>query len=212
LDTPIDYDSLNAAGSIMGSGGMVVMNEDTCMVDVARYFLDFTEKESCGQCVPCRLGTKQMLDILEDITQGRGKPEDIDLLVEIGEAVHSGSVCGLGQTAANPVLSTMRYFSDEYEAHIHDKRCPAMVCTDLFHYELMSSRCAACHRCLWACPSRAITGYSLEVPVIDQTRCNRCGTCLTVCPARISPILKLPGMQMAGSTEPRAVEGVAVNG
>ncbi len=194
LDTPIDYDSLDEAGSIMGSGGMVVMDEDTCMVDVARYFLDFTEKESCGQCVPCRLGTKQLLDILEDITQGRGKPEDIDLLIEIGEAVHAGSVCGLGQTAANPILSTIRYFRDEYEAHIIDKRCPATQCTDLFYYKIRAKSCTACHRCLWACPSMAITGYSLEVPVIDQTRCNKCGTCMEVCPACISPILKLPGL------------------
>ena len=182
LDTPIDYDSLNAAGSIMGSGGMVVMDEDTCMVDVARYFLDFTEKDSCGQCVPCRLGTKQMLDILEDVTQGRGKPEDIDLLVELGEAIHSGSVCGLGQTAANPVLSTIRYFSDEYEAHIEEKRCPAGVCRELITYAIDDEKCKGCSLCIKSCPTEAITFVEKKKPVIlDQEKCIKCGTCYEVC-------------------------------
>jgi NADH:ubiquinone oxidoreductase subunit F (NADH-binding) len=128
LDMPVDFDSLTAAGSMMGSGGMVVMDEDTCMVDVARYFLDFTRRESCGQCIPCRLGTKQMFDILDDITKGQGRPEDIDLLLELSEAVAKSSLCALGQTAPNPVLTTIRYFRDEYEAHIYEKRCPAGVC------------------------------------------------------------------------------------
>jgi NADH:ubiquinone oxidoreductase subunit F (NADH-binding)/(2Fe-2S) ferredoxin len=128
LDMPVDFDSLALAGSIMGSGGMVVMDEDTCMVDVARYFLDFTQRESCGQCIPCRLGTKQMFDILDDITKGKGRPEDVNILVELGEAIKKGSICGLGKTAPNPVLTTLRYFRDEYEAHIHEKRCPAGVC------------------------------------------------------------------------------------
>jgi NADH:ubiquinone oxidoreductase subunit F (NADH-binding) len=128
LDMLVDFDSLKAAGSIMGSGGLVVMDEETCMVDVARYFLDFTQRESCGQCVPCRLGTKQMFDILDDITKAQGKPEDIDLLLEVGEAVSTGSLCALGKTAPNPVLTTIRYFRDEYQAHIHEKRCPARVC------------------------------------------------------------------------------------
>jgi NADH:ubiquinone oxidoreductase subunit F (NADH-binding) len=128
LDMPVDFDSLKAAGSIMGSGGLVVMDEETCMIDVARYFLDFTQRESCGQCVPCRLGTKQMFDILDDITKGQGKPEDIDVLLEVGEAVATGSLCALGKTAPNPVLTTIRYFRDEYESHIHEKRCPAGVC------------------------------------------------------------------------------------
>ena len=128
LDRPVDYESLKELGSIMGSGGMIVMDEDTCMVEVARYFLEFTQKESCGKCVPCRLGTKQMLDILEDITRGKGREEDIDLLLEIGEVVRVGSLCGLGQTAPNPVLTTLRYFREEYESHIRDKKCPAGVC------------------------------------------------------------------------------------
>lgn len=182
LDTPIDYDSLNAAGSIMGSGGMVVMDEDTCMVDVARYFLDFTEKESCGQCVPCRLGTKQMLDILEEICQGKGKPEDIDFLVELGEAIHAGSVCGLGQTAANPVLSTIRYFKDEYIAHIEDKRCPAGACKALVTYTIDNEKCKGCSMCVKGCPTEAITFVEKKKPVIlDQSKCIKCGTCYEVC-------------------------------
>jgi NADH:ubiquinone oxidoreductase subunit F (NADH-binding) len=128
IDMPVDFDSLAKAGSIMGSGGMVVMDEDTCMVDVARYFLDFTQRESCGQCIPCRLGTVQMFKILDDITKGTGRPGDIDLLLELSESIIKGSICGLGKTAPNPVLTTLRYFRDEYEAHIHEKRCPAGVC------------------------------------------------------------------------------------
>jgi len=131
LDMSVDFDSLTAAGSMMGSGGMVVMDEDTCMVDVARYFLDFTRREACGQCIPCRLGTEQMFEILDDITKGQGRPEDIDLLLELGEAVKSGSLCALGQTAPNPVLTTIKYFRKEYEAHIYEKRCPAGVCQAL---------------------------------------------------------------------------------
>ncbi len=141
LDTPVDYDSLQAAGTIMGSGGMVVMDDENCMADVARYFLDFTQKESCGKCVPCRLGTKQMLDILEQITSGEGKPEDIDLLEEIGEAVKAGSLCGLGQTAPSPVLTTLRYFRDEYEAHIREKLSPAKACRELVCYRLLPEKC-----------------------------------------------------------------------
>jgi NADH:ubiquinone oxidoreductase subunit F (NADH-binding) len=128
LDMPVDFDSLISAGSIMGSGGMVVMDVDTCMVDVARYFLDFTQRESCGQCIPCRLGTKQMFEILDDITKGKGRPEDMELLIELSEAIKRSSICGLGQSAPNPVLTTLQYFRDEYEAHIHQKICPAGVC------------------------------------------------------------------------------------
>ncbi len=182
LDTPIDYDSLNAAGSIMGSGGMVVMDEDTCMVDVARYFLDFTDKESCGQCVPCRLGTKQLLDILVDITQGKARPVDIDLLKEIGEAVHAGSVCGLGQTAANPVLSTIRYFRDEYVAHIEQKRCPAASCKELITYTIDDENCKGCKLCIKGCSADAITFVAKKEPVIlDQEKCIKCGACFDVC-------------------------------
>ena len=213
LDLPVDYESLAQAGAIMGSGGMIVMDEETCIVDIASYFLSFTQAESCGKCVPCRLGTKQMLDILDGIASGRSKVENLVLLGELAEDIKSGSLCALGGTAPNPVLTSLRYFRDEYEEHISQKRCPALSCKELIHYEVVSSRCVACHRCLWACPSKAITGYTLEAPVIDQTRCNKCGTCLEVCPARISPILKATGVQMAIPSEPQVIEqGVTVNG
>jgi NADH-quinone oxidoreductase subunit F len=188
LDTPVDYDSLTAAGSIMGSGGMVAMDEDTCMVDVARYFLDFTRKESCGKCAPCRLGTKQMLDILTRITKGKGKPSDIDLLLEIGHSVKTASLCGLGQTAPNPVLTTIRYFRDEYEAHINDKRCPAKVCRELITYNILEDKCTGCHLCAKSCPVDAIFGEAKEIHVINQSICIKCGVCFEKCPAKFSAI------------------------
>jgi ferredoxin len=162
---------------------MVVMDEDTCMVDVAAYFLDFTEKESCGQCVPCRLGTKQMLDILLDITAGKGKPEDIDLLVEIGESVISGSMCGLGKTAPNPVLTTIRYFRDEYEAHINENKCLAKVCKSLITYKIVPDNCIRCGICARSCPVEAITGSKDEDYSIDQEKCVKCGLCMENCPS-----------------------------
>jgi len=181
LDLPIDYESLTKAGSIMGSGGLVVMDEDTCMVDVSRFFLSFTQSESCGKCAPCRLGTKRMLEILERIAAGEGQPEDIDLLTELGETVKLGSLCGLGQTAPNPALSTIRYFRDEYEAHIAEQRCPAGVCKALITYEILPDACTGCGVCLRNCPVSAITGEKKQPHVIDSALCTRCDTCLQVC-------------------------------
>ena len=188
LDNPVDYESLAQAGSIMGSGGMVVMDEDTCMVDIARFFLDFTQKESCGECVPCRLGTKQMLDILEDITKGEGRPGDIDLLIELSEAVKAGSLCGLGQTAPNPVLTTIRYFRNEYEAHVSEKRCPAKACRALISYRILPDRCKGCHLCLKSCPAEAVSGGRKQAHVIDQNKCIKCGVCLEICPEKFSAV------------------------
>jgi len=181
LDIPVDYDSLKKAGTIMGSGGMVVMDEDTCMVDFARYFLDFTQKESCGKCVPCRLGTKQILEILKDITKGKGAPEDIDLLLRLAEVIKSGSLCGLGQTAPNPVLTTIRYFRREYEAHINDKKCPAGVCKALIQYVIDEAKCAGCGVCKNECPEKAISGEKKKKHKIEQGKCIKCGICNDVC-------------------------------
>ena len=188
LDTAVDYDSLAEAGSIMGSGGMVVMDEDNCMVDVARYFLDFAQRESCGKCVPCRLGTKQMLDILEDITEGKGRDGDIDLLVELAESVKTGALCGLGQTAPNPVLTTIRYFRDEYDAHINEKRCSAKVCRALISYRILPDKCKGCGLCLKSCPVEAITGERKQVHVIEQSKCINCGGCFEVCPPKFGAV------------------------
>ncbi len=181
LDLPIDYESLAAAGSIMGSGGLVVMDDGTCMVDVARYFLSFTQTESCGKCVPCRLGTKRMLEILERITAGHGRLEDLDLLEELAQAVKLASLCGLGQTAPNPVLTTLRYFRHEYEAHITERRCPAAVCKALITYSIDPDKCEGCMVCLRACPGGAISGAKREVHVIDPNLCTRCDSCRQVC-------------------------------
>jgi NADH-quinone oxidoreductase subunit F len=192
LDIPIDYDSLREAGSMMGSGGMIVMDEDNCMVDAARFFLDFSTKESCGKCTMCRLGTLQMLRILEDVAAGRGKTEDIDVILTLAEDVKAGSLCGLGQTAPNPVLTTLRYFRDEYEAHILGKRCPAGVCPELTVYYILPDKCdRACEHCILTCPTEAIKGEKGEVKVIDQEKCSKCGTCLEVCPPEYNAVVKL---------------------
>ncbi|MCK4862929.1 MAG: NADH-quinone oxidoreductase subunit NuoF, partial [Dehalococcoidales bacterium] len=197
LDSPVDYESLASAGSIVGSGGMVVMDEDTCMVDVARYFLTFTQLESCGKCIQCRWGTKQMLDILEDIVNGNGRDGDIELLLELSEAVKNGSLCALGGTAPNPVLTTIRYFLDEYEAHISEKRCPALVCKALVSYYIDSEKCQGCGICARACPAEAIKGGKQMVHVIEQDKCIKCGTCLDVCPTKFGAVVKVSGEEVA---------------
>jgi NADH-quinone oxidoreductase subunit F len=181
LDTPVDYEALTALGTIMGSGGIIVMDDDTCMVDVARYFLSFTQRESCGKCPNCRLGTKRMLEILEDICNGEGKEGDIERLEALAQTVKTGALCGLGQTAPNPVLTTIRYFRHEYEAHIKDKTCPAGVCQNLITFSIADT-CVGCGLCVKACPSGAISGEPKHVYVLDAENCLRCGACREVCP------------------------------
>ena len=181
MHIPVDYEKLAEVGSIMGSGGMVVMDEDTCVVDIAKYFLSFTNDESCGKCTSCRDGSRSMLNILTRISEGKGKPEDIDLLVELGEAIKDASQCGLGQTLSNPVLSTIRYFRDEYNAHIVDKKCPAHVCKELVSYSIDSEECIGCGVCLKNCSAGAITGNLKEAHSIDLRKCTKCGVCREVC-------------------------------
>ena len=193
LDIPIDFDSLQERGAMMGSGGMVVLDEDDCMVEVARYFLDFTQKESCGKCTLCRLGTKQMLEILEDITKGRGKIEDLKTLEELAEDIKMGSLCGLGKTAPNPVLTTLRYFRDEYEAHIKEGRCPALMCQSLIAYYILPEKCArGCDACVGTCTVEAIsTDKKRRIKVIDQEKCVKCNTCMVACPPQYDAVVKL---------------------
>ncbi len=178
---PVDFDELYAAGSMIGSGGFVVMGQNTCMVDVAKYFLTFLQDESCGKCVPCRLGIDRMLEIVTDITEGRGKPEQLDLLEELGATTSETSLCGLGKTAANPALSTLRYFREEYEAHIHNKKCPAGMCQALITYQIDSETCTACGACMTACPYKAITGEKKQIPTIQLELCQKCGICRSEC-------------------------------
>ena len=181
LDLPIDYDSLFQAGSIMGSGGMIVMDEGTCMVDVAKYFLNFLRDESCGKCISCREGTQRMWEIVNNITKGNGKDSDIDLLEQLAQAVKDASLCALGQTAANPVLSTVRYFKDEYIEHIKDKKCSAAICKDLIQYSIIPEKCTGCLACIKPCPQEAITGELKQVHILAQDKCIKCGACFEVC-------------------------------
>jgi len=195
LNLPVDFDALLQAGSMMGSGGMVVMDETTCMVDVARYFLDFTFEESCGQCTSCRLGTSEMLQILNNICGGKGREGDLELLLNIGEGMVKSSICGLGQTAANPVLSTIRYFREEYELHIHEKSCPARVCKALISYRINAEKCNGCGRCVKSCPAEAIIGEKNQPHYINTEKCTKCGICLEACPERFSAIECLTGKE-----------------
>lgn len=181
LDTPVDYDSINQTGAIMGSGGMIVMDDTTCMVDMARFFLDFTCKESCGKCIYCRIGTKRMLEILERITAGQGREGDIEKLEELSISVKDGSLCGLGQTAPNPVLTTLRYFRDEYIAHIRDKKCPSKACKPLLTYTINQDKCTGCTVCARKCPVKAISGEKKQPHIVEQAACTKCGNCASVC-------------------------------
>ncbi len=192
LDVPVDYESLKERGAMMGSGGVIVMNDEKCMVNVAKFFMDFCVDESCGKCSPCRIGLKQMLEILERITSGNGKEGDIEELQRLGEAISKLSLCGLGQSAPNPVLSTIRYFRDEYESHIRDKSCTTKVCTDLMHYEIDKTRCIGCSLCARKCPVSCISGSREEKYTIHQMPCIKCGNCLEVCP--VKAVSKVPGM------------------
>lgn len=181
LDVPIDYDNLKKIGSMMGSGGLIIMDEDTCMVDIAKFFLEFTVDESCGKCTPCRIGTRRMLEILEKITKGQATMEDLDKLEELCYHLQSSSLCALGQTAPNPVLSTLRYFRDEYIAHIVDKKCPAGVCKELLQYKIDPDKCKGCTLCARTCPADAIIGSVREVHMIDSEKCLKCGACIDKC-------------------------------
>jgi NADH:ubiquinone oxidoreductase subunit F (NADH-binding)/(2Fe-2S) ferredoxin/NAD-dependent dihydropyrimidine dehydrogenase PreA subunit len=193
LDLEVDFDELTKAGSMMGSGGMIVMDEDTCMVDVARYFIDFLTDESCGKCLPCREGLRQMQRILTRITGGKGKEGDIETLQELAEAAREASLCALGTTAPNPFSSTFRYFRSEYEAHIVEKRCPALSCKELVSFWIDPEKCKACLICLKECPSQVIDGAKRTIHIIDQERCNSCGVCFEVCPSRFSAVIKISG-------------------
>jgi NADH-quinone oxidoreductase subunit F len=207
LDTPIDFDSLTEAGAMMGSGGMVVMDENTCMIDVARYFLDFTQHESCGKCTFCRIGTKHLLDTLERITKGEGRDGDIELLADLSIDIKEGSLCGLGKTAPNPVLTTIDYFRDEYEAHIQEKRCPAMMCRALTAYYIDLDKCArGCDACVGSCPTESIFTTRDRKKAIDQTLCVKCGECMTACPSEYDAVRKVSPPELAPKIE-RPEEG-----
>ncbi len=198
LDTPVDFDSLKDAGAMMGSGGMVVMDEDTCMVDVARYFLDFTQKESCGKCTFCRIGTHHLLNILKRITKGEGREGDLEQLERLSEDLKTGSLCGLGRTAPNPVLTSLRYFRDEYEAHIREKRCPACLCRELTAYYIDLAKCArGCDACVGSCPVEAIFTTKDRKKAVDQKLCVKCGECMVACPAEYNAVRRVSPPELA---------------
>ena len=194
LTLEVGFDELTKAGSMMGSGGMIVMDEDTCMVDVARYFINFLTDESCGKCVPCREGLRQMYRILTNLTEGNGKEGDIELLEALSETAVEASLCALGKSAPNPFLSTLHYFRDEYEAHLKDKRCPALSCKKLINFYIDPAKCQACMICARKCPAEAIDGGKNQIHIIDQDKCTRCGTCIEVCPPRFDAVTKISGV------------------
>ena len=181
LDTPVDFEAIVKVGAIMGSGGAIVMDENTCMVDMARFFMEFVQEESCGKCTPCREGTRRLLQILEKICEGHGRPEDIQALEELSDVIRAASLCGLGQTGPNPVLSTLRYFRDEYNAHIYEKRCPAKRCVALLKFEVNPEVCTQCGACFSACPAEAISWQKKEAARIDRDKCIQCMTCFEKC-------------------------------
>ena len=204
LDLPVDFDSLEHAGGMMGSGGMVILDEDNCMVETARYFLEFTRNESCGKCTFCRLGTVQMLDILDDITRGKGKTDDLKLIEELAKDIKEGSLCGLGQSAPNPILTTLRYFKEEYEAHIVEKRCPAKVCPELTATYIVPDKCErSCDACVGTCPTEAIFTGKSGIKVIDQKKCVKCDTCIAACPPQYKAIVKISPLSELPESEPR---------
>jgi NADH-quinone oxidoreductase subunit F len=209
LNTPVDFDELTTLGSMMGSGSIIVIDEDTCAVDLARYFVDFLCDESCGKCLPCREGLRRMREILEDIVSGRGREDDLDKLQEIAGFMKAASLCALGRTAVNPVLGTMRHFGDEYRAHIREKKCPALSCKPLIAYCIQPDVCIECRLCRESCPQGAIDGAPKETPVIDQSRCTKCGICFEVCPSKVKAVAKIPGMPISSTTSISSISSIS---